>query len=121
MSKLRIKTPTNQMNNLRPRLRTLMNNTSRYNTSGKDLTEQSKIFQQTRCHTISSNQSQVQKELIFHKNINQFRDSYHDNEHYMLPFLASLRKHNDITRKYILPYIRELPKAVNPEPFAAER
>ena len=81
-------------------MKTIMNSNSRYNTTAKELTEKSHVFEQTRCHTISSNNSQVVKESLFHKNITAFRDSFHAGDHRVLPFLASLRNIKDYRKEY---------------------
>jgi hypothetical protein len=56
---------------------------------------ESKVFNQTQCHTITADTAQLEKEALFHRNISGFRESFSANNTSVLPFLASLRQIKD--------------------------
>lgn len=121
MSKLRTKLNARGQLISKSRIRQLLENTSREKQLSQSKLLETRIFEQTRCHTIESDTSQLKKDTLFHKNIAQFRESFHNNDTHMLPFLASLRNIKDYRLVYTLPLFSKNSKDSTLSPFEAER
>lgn len=93
MSKLRTRLDGRGENISRSRVRQLLERSVKHN--HKSTMHESKIFEQTRCHTIESDQTQIDKDRLYNKNITKFRESFRPNNSHILPFLASLRAMKD--------------------------
>lgn len=96
MSKLRTRLNGRGENISRSRVRDLLERSVKHNHKFADSTmQETKIFEQTRCHTIESDQTQLDKDRLYNKNITKFRESFRPNNSHILPFLASLRAMKD--------------------------
>ncbi len=91
MSKLRVKPNFRGQTVPKSRVRDVLESSIKSKRFNESKTMESRLFDQTRCHTIDSDTSQHEREQIYNKNINKYRDCFHCTNTQLLPFLASLR------------------------------
>ena len=102
MSKLRTKLASLKETPSRSRLVTLIASPKSKVSPGDDKLNMTRVFEQTRCKTMTSDGSQVRKESMYTKNIAHFRESFHNQDSHLLPFLASLRNIKDYRKMYFI-------------------
>lgn len=100
MSKLRTRTTAKDDQNNKNKFKELLAKTLQEKKMSRNSILESKVYQQTRCHTIDSDPTQTLKDKLYNKNITLFRESFRPSDTQILPFLASLRAMKDYRKMY---------------------